>query len=80
MFEKQQKLDVTADELAVIEAALHTQAKILNVQANAGGNAARRRLDEVKRALAHISKQTDTKTARVHRRFLRWIGFSRASG
>jgi hypothetical protein len=79
MFEKTQKLDVTPDELAVIEAALHTQAKILNVQASAGGNAARRRLNEVKRALAHISQQTGTETRPARRGFFGWFGFARAS-
>ncbi len=80
MFEKQQKLDVTADELAVIQAALHTQAKILNVQASAGGNAARRRLNEVKRALARISQQVEGTSPTGYRRFMGWFGFSRASG
>ena len=46
MFDTHERLDVTQDELAVIEAALHTQAKILHVQAAAGGSGARRRLND----------------------------------
>ena len=80
MFEKHQRLDVTADEIAVIQAALHTQAKILNDQASAGGNGARRRLNEVKQALAHISRQTDDRASSTTGRLLSWLGLSRASG
>jgi len=46
MFDTKQKLEVSQDELAVIEAALHTQVKILNVQATAGGSGARRKLND----------------------------------
>jgi hypothetical protein len=46
----------------VIESALHTQSKILNVQAEAGGSAARQRLNEVKRLLALLSQQKPAKT------------------
>lgn len=84
MFEQHRKIDVTADELAVIEAALHTQAKILHVQASAGGNAARRRLNEVKRALSHISQQTGSNDTPERRGFFSWFtgwfGSARTSG
>lgn len=79
MFEKQEKIDVTADELAVIKAALHTQIKILGVQAGAGGNAALRRLNEVKRALAHIDQQTDAGAKPARRGWFGWFGATRAS-
>ena len=39
MFDDKQKLEISQDELALIEAALHTQFKILSVQASAGGEA-----------------------------------------
>ncbi len=57
MFDKPQTLEVSAEELAVIEAALHTQSKIWDVQANAGGSEARGRLNQIKRVLANIGQQ-----------------------
>ena len=57
MLDKPQKLEVSAEELEVIEAALHTQSQILNVQAKAGGSSARIRLNAVKRALSTLSSQ-----------------------
>ncbi|KIN64334.1 hypothetical protein Z946_3225 [Sulfitobacter noctilucicola] len=62
MFAKAHQLDVTASDLKVIEAALHTQTKILDVQAAAGGAAARSQLNEVKRVLAHVSQQKPVKS------------------
>ena len=79
MFDAKQKLDVTQDELAVIEAALHTQVKILTVQAAAGGSGARRKLNEVKRVLAQTA--TLKKAARKSRSAgaFGWFGWARAS-
>lgn len=57
MLDNNKKIEVSAEQLEVIESALHTQSKILNVQAEAGGNAARQRLNEVKRLLALLSQQ-----------------------
>tara|TARA_R110002073_G_scaffold216070_1_gene376312 strand:+ start:135 stop:380 length:246 start_codon:yes stop_codon:yes gene_type:complete len=81
MFDKQEKLEISQEELAVIEAALHTQSKILNVQASAGGSAARRRLNEVKRVLALVAQHrvaddvtTSSKPAAG------WLGMSRIFG
>jgi hypothetical protein len=51
MFEKMQKLEVSQEELAIIEAALHTQSKMLNVEAAAGGTTALQRLNGVKQVL-----------------------------
>ena len=79
MFEKREKIDVTQDELAVIKAALHTQIKILSVQAGAGGNAALRRLNEVKRALAHIEQQTGGEAQPKRRGLFSWFTAARAS-
>lgn len=81
MFDKQKKLDVSEDELAVIEAALHTQAKILNVQAVAGGSGARRRLNEVKRVLVQVSSQREgSKCTSTRRSVLGWFGLARSAG
>ena len=52
MFDNKQKLEISQDELALIEAALHTQSKILSVQASAGGSKALGRLNDVKRVLS----------------------------
>lgn len=57
MLDAKQKLEISQDELALIEAALHTQSKILGVQASAGGSKARARLNDVKRVLATIAQQ-----------------------
>ncbi len=77
---KYQKLEINQKELAVIEAALHTQAKILNVQAGAGGSTARERLNEVKRVIALIEQNRipDPKPAR--RSTSLWLGLSRIFG
>ena len=64
MFGKNQKLEISQQEIEVIEAALHTQSKILKVQANAGGRAAFDKLNEVKRTLAHIAQQTPDRPSR----------------
>lgn len=80
MLEKQQKLEINPEELAVIESALHTQSKILDVQANAGAAAARSRLNEVKRVLARLDQQ---KPAPKQPRMLRsgaWFSMSRLFG
>ena len=60
MFDDTQKLEISQKELELIEAALHTQSKILGVEANAGGSQALRRLNDVKRVLATISQQKRT--------------------
>lgn len=80
MFDTHERLDVTQDELAVIEAALHTQAKILHVQAAAGGSGARRRLNEVKRVLAQVSQQREVERQSPRRSILGWFGMARSAG
>ncbi|MDF1728833.1 MAG: hypothetical protein P1U53_13910 [Sulfitobacter sp.] len=57
MFGSKQRIEIDTDQLAEIENALHTQSKILGVQASAGGRQARERLDIVKRALSTIARQ-----------------------
>ncbi|MGB3243078.1 MAG: hypothetical protein WBB25_00975 [Sulfitobacter sp.] len=74
MFNAQKKLEVTQDELAVIQAALETQAKILTVQAGAGGSGARRRLNEVEKVLAQTVRHRDVKGKRRTRFGLGWFG------
>ena len=61
MFDKPQTLEVSKEDFDVIEAALHTQSQILNVQASAGGQGARERLNAVKRILSTLSQQRPTK-------------------
>jgi len=74
MLDNQQKIAVSAEQLEVIESALHTQSKILNVQAEAGGSAARQRLNEVKRLLALLSQQKPTEAPkRCTRGALGWL-------
>lgn len=57
MLDKSRKLEISEDEFALIEDALQTQSQILNVQANAGGAMARRRLNVVKRMLARMAHE-----------------------
>lgn len=81
MFEKQEKLDLSQEELAVISSALHTQTKILTVQASAGASAARVRLDEIKRLLVRVSElQTPETKARACKTTFGWFGVSRLFG
>lgn len=79
MFDSKEKLEVSQGELAVIEAALHTQIKILNVQANAGGSGARRKLNEVKGVLAQIAALKKGDDATQGSGALGWLGWARAS-
>ncbi|MEM7521846.1 MAG: hypothetical protein AAF307_12515 [Pseudomonadota bacterium] len=78
MLDKPQTLHVSQEEIEVIEAALQTQSQILNVQATAGGNAARTRLNLVKSILARLSENSQRPApAPVKRRpcagFLNWL-------
>jgi len=77
MFDKQKKLEISPDELQVIEDALQTQSKILHIQANAGGTGASRRLNDVKRVLSHISQQKPRDAKPRCRSRLGWFGSSR---
>lgn len=56
-------LDLTKKDIELIEAALHTQSKILSVQSEAGGCGARQRLSELK----HLIKRIDRAQARSDR-------------
>lgn len=61
MFEKTTKIDVTDRELAILEAALQTQVKILGVEAGAGTAEARTRLNEVKGVLSALHRRQKRK-------------------
>lgn len=61
MMNKHTPLNLTADELATIEAALNTQVKILNMQAGAGLPHALTQLNQVKRVLARLGRQKPRK-------------------
>jgi len=50
------RLDLTAKDLAMIEAALHTQKKILSVQSQAGRTGARHKLSELKHLMNRIGR------------------------
>ncbi len=80
MFDKTQKLDVTQQDLAVIEAALHTQAKILDMQASAGRGAARAQLNKVKTALANLESQKPCETRACRSIFFGWFFRARIFG
>lgn len=85
MLEKSQILEVSAEEIEVIEAALQTQSQILNVQANAGGNTARDRLNQVKRVLARLTQQnaamrtTGKAKSKCNAGIFGWFGRMRAA-
>ena len=79
MFDAHQNLEVTQDELVVIEAALETQTKILTVQAGAGGSGARRRLNEVKKVLTRISDQREGAKKRRRWYSLGWFAQTRTA-
>tara|TARA_R110002124_G_scaffold64691_1_gene176512 strand:- start:409 stop:651 length:243 start_codon:yes stop_codon:yes gene_type:complete len=77
MLEKQKKIKVSSEQLAVIEAALHTQSKILDVQAEAGGAAARLRRNEIKRLLAQLSQQKPVEPKATRNCATGWFGMRR---
>lgn len=61
MLDTANKLDLTAKDLELIEAALQTQKKILSMQSEAGRTGARQKLSELKSLIGRIgkSKQPD---------------------
>lgn len=80
MFAKTRKPRIEPADMAVITAALHTQIKILDVQASAGGVEARGRLNEVKRVLAHLSQYEQPEATPAVRRGFWRMGVSRLFG
>ncbi|ABG31622.1 hypothetical protein CEP88_19790 [Roseobacter denitrificans] len=56
MFDNLNRLDLTSKDIDMIEAALHTQKKILSVQSAAGGTGARRKLNEIKQLMKRVGR------------------------
>ena len=77
MFDTQKKLEVSQEQLEVIEAALHTQYKILNVQAEAGGQGALERLNEIKSLLTQLALDRKRDTPAPQKNDLGWFSFRR---
>jgi hypothetical protein len=78
MPETQNKLDVNQDQMDMIEAALHTQSKILNMQAEAGGSGARDKLNEIKSLLALLGQQKKRQTPRTSDLATGWFCMTRS--
>ena len=57
MLEDVQKIELTRNDLDLIETALATQEKILAVQARAGGRTARTRLNDLKSLMRRLRRQ-----------------------
>lgn len=65
MSTEKMSLDLTPQELTVIESALRTQEKILSVQSRAGGDSsASARLSELKQVLRTLSRQSGSDATR----------------
>lgn len=62
MLDNLNTLDLTDKDIALIEAALHTQKKILSVQSEAGGSGANKKLSELKHLMKRISRNTARQT------------------
>ncbi|MEP1200949.1 MULTISPECIES: hypothetical protein [unclassified Tateyamaria] len=58
MLDETHSVDLTLQDLELIEGALQTQEKILSVQSRAGGNAARTRLNDLKGLMRRLRRQT----------------------
>lgn len=57
MFSDTKNMDLTRKDLELIEAALHTQQKILSLQCEAGGAGARENLTDVKHLIKRLGRQ-----------------------
>ncbi|MEO0381433.1 MAG: hypothetical protein AAF252_14285 [Pseudomonadota bacterium] len=58
MLDETHSVDLTLQDLELIEGALQTQEKILSVQSRAGGSAARTRLNDLKGLMRRLRRQT----------------------
>lgn len=61
MFNNLHSLELTSEDIKLIEAALHTQKKILSVQSQAGGSGAHLKLNELKRLIARVNRSVVSK-------------------
>ncbi len=59
MMTESKSLDLTHKDLDLIEAALHTQQKILSVQSAAGGAGAKESLTDIKHLIKRLRNQTE---------------------
>ena len=70
MFHIKKSVDLSAAEIEVIEAALHTQEKILSMQSRAGGdNSAALRLSQLKSVLRSLRRQSIEATSSQNQSF-----------
>lgn len=78
MLDESNRLELTSKDLELIEAALHTQKKILSVQSKAGGTGARQRLSDIKDLMARVSRvnRSETPERAAARNFFAWSFFS----
>lgn len=74
MFENLNRLDLTSKDIDMIEAALHTQKKILAVQNEAGGTGAHRKLSDLKRLMKRVNR---ARTAQDNRQSQSWTQMAR---
>ena len=56
MLDNLNRLDLTAKDIELIEAALQTQKKILSVQSEAGGARARQKLSDLKHLIKRVGR------------------------
>lgn len=63
MLDNMNRLDLTAKDIELIEAALHTQKKILSVQSEAGGTGARQKLSDLKHLIKRVGKSRPNSAA-----------------
>ncbi|WP_299964282.1 hypothetical protein [uncultured Roseobacter sp.] len=61
MLNNAHQLDLTAQDIELIEAALQTQKKILSVQSQAGGSGADRKLTDINHLMKRINRSTQSK-------------------
>ena len=70
MFNDLHKLELTARDISLIEAALHTQKKILSVQSEAGGAGAREKLSDLTQVIRRVGRANSKITPRRARGWL----------
>lgn len=61
MLDNLERIDLSAKDIELIEAALHTQKKILSVQSEAGGTGARQKLSDLKHLLRRVGRARSRK-------------------
>lgn len=63
MLDDTYSVDLTKQDLELIEAALQTQAKMFSIQSRAGGSTARARLNDLKGLLRRLRRQSPAPAA-----------------